>query len=289
MCEPRSTRSSRPSALYSVSSTPFTTPYPPATTPATRQCSSRQLLAGGEVDPRDLEERDVVGAGVDARLRRLDEARDDRRSQDRLIRGHRIRKPDGVGTRIRGDQAPGVRLGEARADERVLDDATESLLLREPSLDVPTERHRQRDAVEQRPRHLLDQIGLARHVARAPRRNGDVPVVGDVEAEAAKRRALLVGGHVDPDQARRALGAEANDRALREPGVDVGVARHPRAGEIDEQAAREHGRVLGEIRIDSFLPAIRAGRAQRESLRRAQDPERLEVRRLEQHLGRRRR
>ena len=60
---------------------------------------------------------------------------------------------------------------------------------------------------------------------------------------------------------------------------------HPRAGEVDEQPAREQRSVLGEVRVDALLPAVRAGGAEAEALRAAQDPERLEVRGLEQHLA----
>ncbi len=68
--------------------------------------------------------------------------------------------------------------------------------------------------------------------------------------------------------------------------MDVDVARHPRAGEIHEHPARQPCCVLGEVRVDALLPAIRARGPQCELLGRAQDPERLEVRRLEQHLRR---
>ncbi len=134
---------------------------------------------------------------------------------------------------------------------------------------------------------LLDEVDLAGDVARPPRRDGDVPVVGDIEAEAAKGRALLVGRDLEPDQARRTLGPKADDRPLGESLLNVDAPSHPRSGQVDEQATRENGRVLGEVRVDALLPAVRARRAQREPLGRALDPERLEVRRFEEHLGRR--
>ena len=83
----------------------------------------RELLTGRQVDPRDLEEGDVVGSCIDPGLGGLDQPGHDRRPQDRLIRGHRVRKADRVGVRIRRDEAPRVRLRQAGADERVLDDA----------------------------------------------------------------------------------------------------------------------------------------------------------------------
>ena len=83
-----------------------------------------------------------------------------------------------------------------------------------------------------------------------------------------------------------ALRTEVHDGLLREPLLDVDVPGHPRSGEIDERAARKHRCVLGEVRVDALLPAVRPGGAEREPLGRAQDPERLEVRRLEEHLAR---
>ena len=190
-----------------------------------------------------------------------------RRPEDGLIRGHRTREPDRLGARIGRDQAPRVRLGEPGPDERVLDDAPQTLLLREPATDVAPERHRERDAVEKRPRDLLDDVDLARDVARAPRRHGDVPVVGDVEAEPEQGRALLLGRDVEADHSRRSLWTQTNDRALRQPGVHVGVTRHSRAGEVDEHPAREDRSRLGEVRVDALLPAVRSRGAEREPLR----------------------
>ena len=247
----------------------------------------RELLARREVDPRDLEQRDVIRAGIDARPRRFDQARHDGRPEDRLVRRHRAGEANRVRVRIRRDEAPRVRLGEPRADEGVLDDPAQTLILREPSADVTSQRHRERDAIEERSRDLLDEVHLAADVARPPRGHGDVPLVGDVEAQPPERRPLVGGRDLEPDQARRPLGPEADDRPCREPVLDVEVPRHPRAGQVDEQTARENGRVLGEMRVDALLPAVRAGRAQREPLGRALDAERLEVRRLEEHLGRR--
>ena len=98
--------------------------------------------------------------------------------------------------------------------------------------------------------------------------------------------ALLGLWHLEPDQRVGALGSEANDRTLGKPRVDVRACRHSRPGEIDEQAAREDRRGLGEVRVDALLPAIRAGGAQAEALRGSEDAERLEVRGFQQHLGR---
>ena len=108
----------------------------------------------------------------------------------------------------------------------------------------------------------------------------------DLEAEPLEDRALLVRRDVEADEAVGALGPEADDRPSRQAGVDVGAARQLGAGEVDEEPAREHGRRLGEMGVDALLPAVRALRAQAEPLGGVQDPDRLEVRGLEQHLGR---
>ena len=68
--------------------------------------------------------------------------------------------------------------------------------------------------------------------------------------------------------------------------MDVDVTRHASTGQIYQQAAREHRGVLREVRIDALFPAVRAGSSQGEPLGRAEDPEWLEVGRLEEHLGR---
>jgi hypothetical protein len=77
-----------------------------------------------------------------------------------------------------------------------------------------------------------------------------------------------------------------DDRPLRQLCAYVDVARPACTRELDEQLGRELRCLLGEIRVDALLPAVRALRAQAQPHGRAVDRERLEVRRLEQHLGR---
>jgi len=64
------------------------------------------------------------------------------------------------------------------------------------------------------------------------------------------------------------------------------MSRPLRTGELEQELRRKLRRGLGEIRVDPFLPAIRALSAQAEALRGLEDPERLEVRGLEQDGGR---
>ncbi len=108
----------------------------------------------------------------------------------------------------------------------------------------------------------------------------------DLEAEPRQDRPLLVRGDLEADDAIRALGAEPDHGALGQAGVHVDTARQLGAGEVDEETAREHGGRLGGVRVDALLPAVRAFGAKAEPLGCPQDPDRLEVRCLEQHLGR---
>ncbi len=190
-------------------------------------------------------------------------------------------------SRIRGDEAPRVRLGQSGADERVLDDPAKTLLLRQPTMDVPSQRHRERDAVENG-RAISSTRSISRVTSRA-RQVGTVTFQSsrDVEAESDERRALLLGREVDPDHLRRPLGTEAHDGRLGQLAMDVRMPGHARTREVDEHPAREYRRGLGEVRVDALLPAIGSSRAEPEALGGAENPERLEVRCLEEHVRRR--
>ena len=94
-------------------------------------------------------------------------------------------------------------------------------------------------------------------------------------------------GDVEPDHAPRALRSQRDRRAAPAARRARRRARQLGAREVDEQPAREHRGRLGGVRVDALLPPVRALGAETEALRRAQHPDRLEVRRLEQHLGRR--
>ena len=69
--------------------------------------------------------------------------------------------------------------------------------------------------------------------------------------------------------------------------MHVDAAGRLSTGEVDEEPAREDRGRLGLVRVDALLPAVRAVGTQREALGRLQDPDRLEVRGLEQDVGRR--
>ena len=246
-----------------------------------------QALAARQVDARELEQRDALVAGIDVLPRSRDQALEQRRAENRLIAAHRIGQADRSRVGIGGDEAPGVRLAEPGTDEHVLDLPPQPLLAAQVTGDRAAQRHRVRHAVEHDPGHLLDQIDLARDVARAHRGDGHVPLVVDLEAESLEDLALLGGGNLEPDEALGALGTEADDGPCRQAAVHVRAAGELGPGEIDDHPAGEHRCGLGEIRVDALLPAVRALGAEAEPLRGLQHADRLEVRRLQQHLGRR--
>ena len=109
----------------------------------------------------------------------------------------------------------------------------------------------------------------------------------DVEAEPLEDRALLVGRDVEADDPVRALGAQPDDRARGQARVHVG-ARPSSSAPARSTSRRLASTAAGSasVRVDALLPAVRALGAEAEPLGRAEDPDRLEVRGLEQHLGR---
>ena len=144
-----------------------------------------------------------------------------------------------------------------------------------------------RHAVEDHARDLLDDVDLACHVARAPGRNGYVPFLAHLEAEPDENRPLLVLCDRETDHAVGVLRPKPDDRAFGQTGMHVGAADELAAGQIDDQPAGEDRGRLGQVRVDAFLPAVGAGRPQPQALRGLEDADRLEVRGLEEDLGRR--
>ncbi len=127
-----------------------------------------------------------------------------------------------------------------------------------------------------------------RDVARAPRRDAEAAVIA-LEADAAEDLLLPLGGNVEAEHLVRPLGPQRHDGRLRQLAVDVGGAGPARAGELDEELRCERRGAAGEVRVDALLPAVRALGAEREPLGAPQDPDRLEVRGLEEDGRRRRR
>ena len=131
-----------------------------------------------------------------------------------------------------------------------------------------------------------------RSTSRVTSRARHVGTVTSHSSETSKPKPRRVarcssGGTSSPIRRDARSGRRRTTGRAGSPCLNVHAPSHPRSGQVDEQATRENGRVLGEVRIDALLPAVRARRAQREPLGRALDPERLEVRRFQEHLGRR--
>jgi hypothetical protein len=182
-----------------------------------------QRLAARRVHPRDLEERDVAVAPRDVLPRRLDERRRERRAQ----RGGFARERLGQAVVALRDERRGVRLREAAADERVLDDAPRTLPRRQaPEGDVPA-RQRERDLVHPEARDLFDEVDLARRVARAPRRDA-VAVACTLEPDPAED--LRRVRHLEAEHRRHALRPQRDHRRLGQVALHVGRARPARAG-----------------------------------------------------------
>ena len=165
----------------------------------------RQRVAGRQVHVRDLEQGDVVGAGVDVVACGSDEPVEQRRAEDALQLRERLRQHERVRVRVVGLQRVRVRLEEAAADEDVGDPAPETLLARQPAEQLLPHRQRRRHFLEPEARNLLDEVDLATHVARAPVRRADGPVLVDVEPEPLEAHSLVVLGDRDADDLVRAL------------------------------------------------------------------------------------
>ena len=135
---------------------------------------------------------DVVAGGADQPV-------EERRPQDALQLRQRLRQSERVRVRVVRLQRVRVRLEEAAADEHVRDLAPETLLERQPAEHLAPGRKRRRHLLEMEPRDLLDEVDLAPHVAGAPVRRADVPLLVDVEAEPRQSFALLRLGDRNAD------------------------------------------------------------------------------------------
>src|SRR5205823_15025640 len=113
---------------------------------------------------------------------------------------------------------------------------------------------------------LLDEVDLPRDVAGPPGRNHHLAVRA-VEAEALQDRLLALGRDLEPEQRVDALRAQSDHRPSRQLALDVHGSGPRRACQLDDQLGRAPGCLLREVRVDAFLPAVRAFRAQTETLR----------------------
>ena len=93
-------------------------------------------------------------------------------------------------------------------------------------------------SVQLEARDLLDQVDLARHVARPPRRHEEPALRVAVEAEPVEDRRLLVRGDLEPEHGVGALGAQPDRLPLRQRALHVASTRPARAGELDDELRR---------------------------------------------------
>ena len=165
----------------------------------------RQLLAARAIDARDLEQRDV---GV-ARRRRSGRAASTRLGDERRAQRGRLaaRAAPAAGSRPRR-RSVGVYASEKPQPTSTSSTTRRSCCQRRqpPERDVAP-RQRERDLVQHEARDLLDEVDLARHVARAPRRHA-IAVARRSKPSFARIAACSLAGTSRPSTARRALGAQ---------------------------------------------------------------------------------
>ena len=235
----RSTCSSIRSAAKSVSTAPLARAKPPSVDPG-RRAGARPAAARRSGGRRARSRRARC-----PRCRRRRCAAPPRRAPGRASCAAppaRRRAARGAGSRS-GRGRSSTRLdvyasSKPGADERVLDRAPQPLRRRQPAREPLERRQRERDLVQVHARDLLDHVGLARHVARAPGRNGR-PSSRRATSKPSRSRSSRwsSGGTSSPFSASARSGRNADDRPLGQVAVHVGRARPARAGELDEQLA----------------------------------------------------
>ncbi len=161
-------------------------------------------LAVGQIDARDLEQADVLGAELDIAPRRVDEARQQARAKGRELDRDRLGELPRLRIRVVRPQRGRVRLGETEPGERVLDTAPEPLDRRQGAEHRLPGREREGNVVEPQPGDLLDDVDLARHVAGAEGGHDDL-AVARLELEALEPAQLLVGRGRQADELVGAL------------------------------------------------------------------------------------
>ena len=239
---------------------------------------------------RDLEQTDVLVARVRVPLCRLDQSVPEVGAQDRLLGRQRLGQPhaDPVLRRpARGSRCT-PRTSRRRRERPRRRDEDAARGVSRPNIAVRSGSvvgH----LVQPEATDLLDEIDVARHVPRTPARHRHRQAVGNLEAEPLERLLLLLDGGREPEQRVDALRPKADDRPVRQLALHVGRAGPARAGQLDEELRRVDGRLLGELWIDTLLPPSRGLRAEPQPSRAAQDRQRVEIRGLEQDVGRRRR
>ena len=173
-------------------------------------------------DETELVDRDVLVATRDVAPQRVDEAREDRRAQQRPLLGQRVGQPDRVTTVVVGGQHELVGellrhervaedLGQPGPGQRVGDDPTGLLLVGQAATVARGRRDRRDVVVAVDPRDLLGVVGRVDEVGSPRRRRHEhVRLVGalaglvDRAAEVAQDADDALAGVVDAHDARRA-------------------------------------------------------------------------------------
>ena len=227
-----------------------------------RRARARPAARRRQVDARDLEQRDPP-----TRPRRRCGRRPRRGSAGAASAARCSSTEIGSGSfQVRvvvGAQARRVRLGEAEADERVLDAAAELLLARQRAEHRAPRGQRERDVLEPEARDLLDDVDLAGHVAGAPGRRDDARRRRGRSRAARAGACWSAGRRLDRRSPRRRAraGSAITGRAGSSPCTSVcgGPARAGRA----RAGAASRGSAAGPARYGStpfsqrFEPSVR--------------------------------
>ena len=279
-------------------------------TRAGRASTARWSRSSGSSSPRrrrgehvaELEQRDVGQAVAGVVRDRLEQAREDRRAQDRLLGPQRVRRPRPcrrsaspnrveVGRRDAAAACTPRRSPSRRARRRSARrsrwrDGEPADLLR--SCAAPCAGSRRGRPAARPPRRCRSRARGRGGTSARPRRsrrpspsismpsgrNASLTRVG-AELERRAARSTRVGAHRDARRRRSAPGTRRSASGATRAPATCGEQLDARGG------AGEHA-----VRIDAPLEARARLGAQAEPLRRRRDAHRLEVRRLEQDLGR---
>ena len=239
----------------------------------------------GQVDAGDLEERDVLGAQLAVPPRGLDKARQQASAQDGELGGEGLGERPGRRIRVVGAQGRRVRLGEPEADQDVLDAAPKLLHRRQRAEHRPPSGS-VNGTSSSRKRATSSTTSTSRVTSRARNVGTTTSPLRRSKPSRSSQLVLLGGRRLEADQLVGALRPERDHRALGQLAFHVDVPDPLGAGRRDDQLGRELCRLLGQMRVDAFLPAVRALGAQAQAFGRAVEAGRLEVRGLEQDVGR---
>ena len=188
----------------------------------------------GEVDVRDLEQRDAGVAHVDVVTRGAEEARRAASCGGPAAAtesGSGSSSASGCGSSAAASTCTPRRSRSRRA--RLRPSRRSRCSWRQPAEHRLPIRKRRRHLLEPEARHLLDEVDLASHVAGTPRGNGDLPggvvgaVVHRIEVTSKPSRSSRAPGKARrtgmPTTSSARSGRKPDDRPFGEVGLDVGA------------------------------------------------------------------